>query len=45
MKELIFPEYKPIQYQIMMDIFDPRYDVEMRELIFPEYNMNKFIDG
>ena len=28
-----------------MDIFDPRYDMEMRELIFPEYNMNKFIDG
>ena len=28
-----------------MYIFDPYYDVEMKELIFPEYNMNKFIDG
>ena len=26
-----------------MDIFDPSYDVEMKELIFPEYKMNKFI--
>ena len=29
----------------MMDIFDPQYDIEMRELIFPEHNKNKFIDG
>ena len=29
----------------MTDIFDTRYDVEMRELIFPEHNKNKFIDG
>ena len=27
-----------------MDIFDPSYDVEMRELIFTEHNKNKFID-
>ena len=28
-----------------MDIFDPQYDVEMRELILPEHNNNKFIYG
>ena len=28
-----------------MYIFDPHYDVEMKELISPEYNMNKSIDG
>ena len=28
-----------------MYIFDPHYDVEMKELISPEYNMNKIIDG
>ena len=22
------------------DVFDPYYDVEMKELIYPEYNMN-----
>ena len=29
----------------MMDIFDPHYDVEIKELIFLEYSTNKFIDG
>ena len=28
-----------------MDIFDPHYNVEMKELIFPEYNDIKFIYG
>ena len=28
----------------MMDIFDTRYDVEMKILLFTEYNMNKIID-
>ena len=27
-----------------MDIFEPLYDVEMREIIFPEHNRNRFID-
>ena len=36
---------KPIQYQKMIDTFDPHYDVEMKELIFHEYNKNKLIYG
>ena len=28
-----------------MYIFDPQYDVEMKELIFPKENTDKFIDG
>ena len=31
--------------RIMMDIFYPHYDMEMRSLIFPVQNKDKFIDG
>ena len=29
----------------MIDIFDPHYDMKIKELIFIEYNRNKFISG
>ena len=35
---------KTIQYQIMMDIFDPNHDVESKKLIFTEFNTNRLID-